>query len=886
MRDASPRLLLLLGLPLALLACPADQEGSSDVELNLSGFALLEGADDHSGVQVNLAFKEGDFEANATTDADGSFEFVNVPRANFELSFSKEGFDSQAGISALFIDGQFVINDGQPIVLRPDRSAGLRGQLVSPLDIPNWNEVAVLELRGVGEPRIFRPEPDGRFELLDLRPAVYGLEIQADGHLPDARVVELGRDEVEDLGTITLMTESEDPGAAVSLRARALLADRAEEPEAHGGIEVEALVGQEVVGSDTTDPDGSFAIEAVRLTYTLTFRRDGYVQAELSPVTWSADREAFVVAGGLLEETTVRLQRQSVADRDEDGVTDALDNCPDVANANQLNTDEEASGDCQADVQGDACDEDDDGDGVPDTNDNCRLTCNPGQADDDGDGVGNACEGDRDGDGALADEGDCDDNDPTIHPAADEIPGDGVDQNCDGEELCFFDGDDDGFLIPDPDTTPSPDLACDAPNEASNEAARTDCNDRDPFINPLADEVPGDGVDQNCDDRERCYVDADNDGYRLSAETVSEDTDCDDDGEARADEPGGDCDDEWAGANPGAAEVCDGFDNNCDPERRADENWPDKGAACSDGLGVCLREGMLACNVEGSGLECTARAGAPGEQPERSCDGLDNDCDGVVDNFTRSCGTDMGVCTVGTELCTNSQWGACSGVGPSGEVCDGLDNNCDGTPDNDASDANMCGGCGRARCSINISVQLLDIFLANGNNDGDSSNYEFYSRMGLYSPNSNESDASIYDHMMNNNNNLRVPSSGDVSFPIGGSLDNVNWQVALPDVFNRPFYAMVRLREQDSGSDDTFDVNSSPLNSELWLRVDPSIEPALGGPEVHICTYANGSFQSQSRIPLVQNGAVWRAEPVISGGDGEPNPQTAFINVEVVVTPR
>ncbi|MDA0649323.1 MAG: thrombospondin type 3 repeat-containing protein [archaeon] len=73
------------------------------------------------------------------------------------------------------------------------------------------------------------------------------------------------------------------------------------------------------------------------------------------------------------------------ADNDSDGVSDATDNCPLVANVNQMDND--------GDGLGDACDLDIDGDGISDVNDNCPLIANADQADLDGDGVGTACDG-------------------------------------------------------------------------------------------------------------------------------------------------------------------------------------------------------------------------------------------------------------------------------------------------------------------------------------------------------------------------------------------------------------------------------------------------------------------------------------------------------------
>jgi hypothetical protein len=88
--------------------------------------------------------------------------------------------------------------------------------------------------------------------------------------------------------------------------------------------------------------------------------------------------------------------------------------------------------------------------------------------------------------------------------------------------------------------------------------------------------------------------------------------------------PGPDCDDTSDATNPGAIEICDGADNDCNGT--TDDGF-DVGGACTTGSGNCEAQGNTVCASDGT-TTCDA---TPPNDPEL-CDGIDNDCDGVVDD--------------------------------------------------------------------------------------------------------------------------------------------------------------------------------------------------------------------------------------------------------------
>ncbi len=274
--------------------------------------------------------------------------------------------------------------------------------------------------------------------------------------------------------------------------------------------------------------------------------------------------------------------------------------------------------------------------------------------------------------GYVADNTDCNDDPVTggmIHPAATEIC-DGVDNNCnsatdEGVQFTFYeDVDGDGFGDPNSFT-----MYCAAPmGYVGNDM---DCDDMD------ADEIPG----------QVWYADLDNDGYS-SGTTL---TQClRPAGYKVASEltaPTGDCNDNAAGVNPTATEVCDGFDNNCN-------SAVDEGVLTTyyldmdrDGFGNPVSTIMACDEPRGyvtNNTDCNDNNATefPGQVWYAD---LDND--GYSNSATLiQCSRPAGY-KVATELAATS--GDCNDDPATGgmvnpavsEICDNIDNNCNGATD-------------------------------------------------------------------------------------------------------------------------------------------------------------------------------------------------------------
>lgn len=90
-----------------------------------------------------------------------------------------------------------------------------------------------------------------------------------------------------------------------------------------------------------------------------------------------------------------------------------------------------------------------------------------------------------------------------------------------------------------------------------------------------------------------------------------------------------------------------------------------------------------------TGVDCDDFNAQINPDAHEYCDGVDNNCNGLVDEGcpacadgdVQPCGTDIGECIAGVQTCNSGGWGVCSGTAPQPERCDNRDNDCDGLTD-------------------------------------------------------------------------------------------------------------------------------------------------------------------------------------------------------------
>ncbi len=305
---------------------------------------------------------------------------------------------------------------------------------------------------------------------------------------------------------------------------------------------------------------------------------------------------------------------------------------------------------------------------------------------------------------------DCDDHNDQIHPGVNEIC-DGLDNDCDGmidDSLSLYryfkDADGDGFgdLSQFVDTCRNIVLAGYVINYL-------DCNDNNPNANPGAIEVC-DGIDNDCDSMiddslkiYHYYPDLDHDGFGDG--TLGFDTCVVPPFEGFVFDHS-DCDDNNSLINPLAIEKCDLIDNDCDglidDSLRIFRYYLD---ADGDGYGnPTLLIDTCAPNTFGlyveNDLDCNDNDSKINPGSPEVCDGIDNNCDGKIDNnlqqfrfYQDKDGDGFGNINIFFDVCVNTpiqgfvmDFTDCDdtnkNINPiATEICDGMDNNCDGEVD-------------------------------------------------------------------------------------------------------------------------------------------------------------------------------------------------------------
>lgn len=140
-----------------------------------------------------------------------------------------------------------------------------------------------------------------------------------------------------------------------------------------------------------------------------------------------------------------------------------------------------------------------------------------------------------------------------------------------------------------------------------------------------------------------------------------------------------------------------------------------------DGFGVASSRLMTCVPMDGyveADGDCNDTSGAMRPGVTELCDGADNNCNmqtdegcGCTTGTTRACGSGLGECRPGTETCTAGAWVGCTATTAVSETCDGRDNDCNGVSDNGATCSarpNTLGGCARGACTYTCNTTYGD----------------------------------------------------------------------------------------------------------------------------------------------------------------------------------
>ncbi|HIA04378.1 MAG TPA: hypothetical protein EYN66_21210, partial [Myxococcales bacterium] len=377
----------------------------------------------------------------------------------------------------------------------------------------------------------------------------------------------------------------------------------------------------------------------------------------------------------------------------------------------------------------DACDGEGDADLCKEGNLVCKagsLNCNdPGNPNPDlCDGFDNDCNpATDDGSGQPSLGNACDGNDPDLCEDGTMMCTEGVMKCNDADDLGpdFCDGVDNDCNPATPDGFNDPQLgaACDGENDADLcKEGKLLCN-----AGALSCDDAGDADPDVCDGQDNdCNPDTvDGSGDpQLNTECDGSDADLCNEGKWVCSAGTLTCDD----ANDADPDVCDGVDNDCNPATPDGDNDPQLGDLC-DGVGdadLC-KEGKLICSA--GALSCDD----PGDADPDVCDGQDNDCnadtvDGSQDpQLNTDCdGNDADLCNEGKKFCNNGALDCNDPNDEDADICDGQDNDCNPATFDGSQDPQFnasCDGADKDLCAEGIFLCTNGALVCNDANDAD-----------------------------------------------------------------------------------------------------------------------------------------------------------------------